>query len=131
MPERNGNVTDLRQWIVAPAYVAWLPIAVAGAALDWSPWVILALLSPGVAWYAATEGVRCYSEARLRNPNASVPERLPILYPSTLFAVAIVFPNRFTGVLIVIAFALTDLGSWWRRRRHVPAKAPESPLTKI
>ena len=101
--------------LVIPAYVAWFPPTILGAALGWSRWIILALLIPGLIWYGATQGMRCYKEVRAADPKAPLGQRVPVLYAASLFVVAIAFlPGRLVGIFIVTGFVLVDL-MWWRR----------------
>jgi hypothetical protein len=98
----------------------WLPPAVLGAVLGWSRWLVLALLVPGLVWYVATQGVRCYEEGRAANPKAPIGHRVPALYASSLFVAAIAFlPGRLVGAFIVAGFVLVDLAWWWRTGRSV------------
>jgi uncharacterized membrane protein len=110
---------EIPNWRFLAAYVLWLPPASLGAALDWSRWLILALLVPGVIWYAANQGVANYRQVRLRDPNVPVGQRVPALYSSTLFAVAIIFlPGQLVGVFIIAGFIYVDLMLWWEERRR-------------
>jgi hypothetical protein len=69
-----------------PAYVVWLPPVVLGAVLNWSPWLVLVLLVPGLLWYAGTQAVKCYEEVRTANPEAPIGRRVPALYASPLLS---------------------------------------------
>jgi len=110
-----------------PVYVVWLPPAVLGAVLNWSPWLVLVLLVPGLVWYVASQGLKCYEDVRTANPEAPLGRRVPALYASPLFVVAIAFPTRFTGVLIVAGFVFVDLAWWWGiRTRRAIGEAGES-----
>jgi hypothetical protein len=109
---------------VTPAYVIWLAPAVLGAVLNWSQWLILVLLCPGLIWYIATQGTDCYREVRTTNPNALLGQRVPALAASPLFVGAIVFfPARLTGVFIITGFLLVDLAWWWRKGRRTGGDA--------
>lgn len=107
-----------RSSLIALAYAMWLLPAVLGAVLDWSPWLVLALLVPGLIWYGAGEGVRRYKEGRRINPETPLIRRVPVLASLPAFVVAIAFPTRFSGVLVVVGFVFGDLGSWWRKSRR-------------
>jgi hypothetical protein len=100
---------------VWPAYVMWLLPAVLGAALDWSGWLILLLLIPGLGWYGVTEGRRCYKKVRSSNPDAPVGQRVPMLYVLPLLIPALWFSSRFSGLLVVAGFVYVDLWMWIRR----------------
>jgi hypothetical protein len=99
------------------AYAAWILPASLGAILNWSLWIVLAAFIPGLVMYAASEGVRCYEEVLVTSPDAPVGRRLPVLYGLPLFATVIIFPSRFSGLLIVLGFLLVDIGSWLRRKK--------------
>lgn len=111
---------------IALAYAMWLLPALLGAVLDWSRWLILALLVPGLIWYGATQGLSCYRQMRTLKPNSPSGLRIPALYSSSLFVGAIVFfPGRLVGVFIVAGFILADLGWWWQIRASMPkTRAP-------
>jgi hypothetical protein len=113
MGRRSGS----RPWQLGLAYALLLPPAILGAVLALSPWLVIGLLVVGIAWYGVTEGLRCYEEVRRADPEASLARRVPVVYASSLFVVALVFQTRFTGLLIVAGFACVDLASFWNRRR--------------
>jgi hypothetical protein len=98
----------------------WFLPAVLGAVLGWSRWLILVLLVPGLIWYVATQGLRCYEEIREANPTAPIGYRVPALYSLPLFIGAIVFfPERLVGVFIVTGFVFVDLAWWSRAKRRM------------
>jgi hypothetical protein len=56
--------SDRRVTAVALAYGTWLLPAVLGSIFDWSWWVVLTLLVPGLVWYTALvqrPRIRCWS----------------------------------------------------------------------
>jgi len=100
---------------VWPAYIMWLLPAVLGAVLDWSGWLVLSLLIPGLVWYGLTGGKRCYKEIHSSNPEAPVGQRVPILYMLPLLIPALWFSSRFSGLLVVAGFVYVDIWVWIRR----------------
>lgn len=98
-----------------PAYVLWLAPAVAAVAFDWSAWLTLACLIPGIVWYTAGEGARAYKDLRRAKPGAPLGYYAPALSVLSLAVVAVLFASRFAGLIIVGCFAYVDLVSIWRR----------------
>lgn len=118
---RSGRGGVTRE--VGPIYVAWLMPAVLGAILDWSLWIVYALLVPGLIWYLATEGLRYYRETQRSEPRAPLAKRVPALNALGYCFVVTVWGLtagglRFCGLLVVVGFILMDLWSYGRLKRR-------------
>ena len=90
--------------------VAWLLPAVLGAVLDWPGRVILALLIPGLILYVVSEGMQYYKDTSSFQPRSPLAKRLPILYMLPPLVIAIIYPSRVSGLLVVAGFVYT--GFW-------------------
>jgi hypothetical protein len=117
---RHGRAMRL-----VPAYALWLPPALLAVVLDWSAWLTLACLVPGIVWYGLGEGPRSYIDLRRAEPNAPIGRYVPALSALSLFVVAILFASRFAGVIIVGGFVYVDLVSIWKQNVTVPASTAE------
>jgi hypothetical protein len=100
---------------LVPAYVLWLVPAVLAVVLDWSAWLTLVCLIPGIVWYGLGEGAGAYRDLRQAEPNAPIGQYVPALSALSLFVVAVLFASRFAGLIIIGCFAYVDLVSLWRR----------------
>lgn len=102
---------------VVRVWAACVLPAATSAFLNWPWWLGLALLVPGLCWYYAVEGVRYYEEMRSVYAHATVARRVPLLGMTPLiFVVVLVWPSRFSAILVVAGLISQDLLFYGRAR---------------
>lgn len=106
---------------LVPAYMLWLPPALLAFVFDWSAWLTVACLIPGIMWYGVGEGARAYKDRRRADPDAPIGRYVPALSALSLFVVAVLFTSRFAGVIIVGGFAYIDLVAIWKESASASA----------
>jgi hypothetical protein len=116
-PLSRQKPDGVRVTLVIPIYAAWLLPAVLGLVMDWSAWVVLVLLTPGVIWYAVTVGMRYYKEAHRANPALPTASRIPMLVTLPLLIAVAWNPSRYSGILVVVGLIAIDLISRLRREK--------------
>jgi len=79
-------------------------VGVVGAALDWSWWLAYAVIAPGAVWLVVRARLVVYRQ--LGGSPGQFDRRVPVVLVTPIALTAALRPTRYSGLIVVAAFAV-------------------------